>query len=735
MTKRNTKTYIKFIVAVVAIITSILIIGNKTVYAEDIFSYEIIQEENAETGEKTNVGIKITNFNVNNNTDVLIPETIEGLPVKELDSYLFRAHSEIETITIPDSVTTIGWYCFSECKNLKKIELSNNLETISEGLFIECTSLSEITIPESVTYIADSAFSSCKALESIKLPNGIKSVNTQTFSNCTKLKTVELPASVSMIRAGAFNRCESLENIILPAKVLEIGEEAFWGCSSLKEINIPYSVKTIAKATFYNCDALSNVTFDVSAESYNLGQNYLTSIANNAFYGCRLLKRIKFPNQLENIGEGAFAMTGLTEINLPKSIRTVGNNAFLNCYNCEKLILNEGLVTIGANAFDGFTKVEMLTIPSTVESIGNSAFRCWYGLTVVKIPKNVVRVGTEIFDMCYYLEKIELDCGSTLKASNFGQLASKVKQHSEKIVVDNGIINYICSMCNKKLRASVTLPKAQLAAVEYTGTGAKIKWIKNADANGYYIYRSVNGGSYSNIKIINGNSTTSFTDTNITVNGAKYTYKIYAYKTINSKKYMGAASVEKTIYHMSAPALKSVKNVEKGATLEWTKNPYASGYIIYRSANGGSYSEIKTITGASVVSYNDIGAIENGCKYQYKLVAYKTVNGTNYNSVYSSEKFTYILSKPVISSVRNNANRKVTVKWKKNTKASGYEIKYVTGKTTKTVKITSAAKVSKVLSSLKKGKTYKISIRAYKTVDGIKYYSAWSTQKSVKVKK
>lgn len=104
-------------------------------------------------------------------------------------------------------------------------------------------------------------------------------------------------------------------------------------------------------------------------------------------------------------------------------------------------------------------------------------------------------------------------------------------------------------------------------------------------------------------------------------------------------------------------------------------------------------------------------------------------------SAYSTVKTVYYLSAPKISSASNTSSKKITVKWKKNTKATGYQIKYVSGSKTKTVKVTKAGTVSKVLGGLTKGKTYKVSVCSYKTVSGKTYCSAYSAAKSIKVKK
>ena len=97
------------------------------------------------------------------------------------------------------------------------------------------------------------------------------------------------------------------------------------------------------------------------------------------------------------------------------------------------------------------------------------------------------------------------------------------------------------------------------------------------------------------------------------------------------------------------------------------------------------------------------------------------------------------MARPVISSVTNSASKKMTVKWGKNAKATGYQIQYSLSSSfasgNKAVTITSTSTVSRVIGNLTKGKTYYVRIRTYKTVGSAKYWSEWSSKKSVKISK
>lgn len=181
-------------------------------------------------------------------------------------------------------------------------------------------------------------------------------------------------------------------------------------------------------------------------------------------------------------------------------------------------------------------------------------------------------------------------------------------------------------------------------------------------------------------------------------------------------------------------------NTSSGIKLTWKKVTGATGYYIYRSTSkSGTYKKIATVKSGSTVTYTNKTSgtykVTNGKTYYYKVIAYaSTGKGTA-----SSVKTTVRLTGVTLSSVKNSASKKMTVKWKKNSKATGYQIQYSTSSSfasgNKTVSVSKAATVSKTIGSLKKGKTYYVRIRAYKTVSGTKYYSAWSAKKKVKISK
>lgn len=202
--------------------------------------------------------------------------------------------------------------------------------------------------------------------------------------------------------------------------------------------------------------------------------------------------------------------------------------------------------------------------------------------------------------------------------------------------------------------------------------------------------------------------------------------KTVSFQIVEKQKEPAAPVVEK----LDTVNITSIANAKKGIKLTWNRVSGAQGYIIYRAYGKGGYKAIKTVTNGATAAYTDTGATTNGGKYTYAVCAYKgSIKGAYVGKTY------YYLKQNRISSVKNNASKKATVKWTRNTKANGYQVNYKTGKKQKTITVKSNKTLNKVLKSLKKKATYSVKVRSYKKVSGVTYYSEWSSAKKVKIKK
>lgn len=163
------------------------------------------------------------------------------------------------TITIPNTVTSIGNNVFDHHPNLSKIVIPNTVTNIGNGTFAYCNKLTSITIPDSVTSLGNGTFEECENLISVTLSKNI-TLLPRTFFNCKKLASVILPPGITEL-SGTFGGCESLVTIHLPNTVFYLSS-SFSGCKSLTSITIPSTVTKIYDKAFYNCDNLANVYFE-----------------------------------------------------------------------------------------------------------------------------------------------------------------------------------------------------------------------------------------------------------------------------------------------------------------------------------------------------------------------------------------------------------------------------------------------------------------------------------------
>ena len=216
-----------------------------------------------------------------------------GDSVTTIGNYAFRDCYSLTSIVIPDSVTTIGYEAFSGCtsiqsatmptiaigyvpKNSLKTVVINGGDSIGDGAFRGCNSLTSIVIPDSVTTIGDEAFYSCDSLTSIVIPDSVTTIGGGAFAYCDSLTSITIPDSVTTIGNYAFDGCDSLASIVIPDSVTTIGDYAFFDCESLTSIVIPDSVTTIGSCAFSGCDLLASIVIPDS----------VTTIGDYAFYDC-----------------------------------------------------------------------------------------------------------------------------------------------------------------------------------------------------------------------------------------------------------------------------------------------------------------------------------------------------------------------------------------------------------------------------------------------------------------
>ena len=181
-------------------------------------------------------------------------------PITTIDSFFLSSdQSLLESVIIPNSVTTIESSAFSDCSSLTSVNLGNSVKSIGNYAFDGCSSLTSINIPDSVTSIGYNAFRDCSSLKSVTIGNSVTSIGSSAFSDCSSLTSVNLGNSVMTIGYNAFYNCDSLTSIDIPDSVTSIGSSAFSDCSSLKSVTIGNGVTSIENGAFESCYNLASV--------------------------------------------------------------------------------------------------------------------------------------------------------------------------------------------------------------------------------------------------------------------------------------------------------------------------------------------------------------------------------------------------------------------------------------------------------------------------------------------
>ena len=337
--------------------------------------------------------------------EVVIPESVvhEGTTysVNSIGNSAFYGCFGLTSVTIPNSVTSIGDYAFSY------------------------SGLTSVTIPNSVTSIGNYAFDYCSGLTSVTIPNSVTSIGKYAFRNCSVLTSVHISdiaawCNIEFSRTDSnplyyahylYLNGEEVKDLVIPNSVTSIGKYAFRNCSGLTSVTIPNSVSSIGDYAFGSCSGLTSVTIGNSVES----------IGDYAFENCSGLTLVTIPNSVTSIGEGVFfSCSALTSVTIPNSVTSIGDATFYYCQSLTSVTIGNGLKSIAPSTFDGCDKLETVIIGNSVTSIGERAFYGCSGLTSVTIPNSVEGIERRAFYNCSGLTSVTIGSGvKTIESESF----------------------------------------------------------------------------------------------------------------------------------------------------------------------------------------------------------------------------------------------------------------------------------------------------------------------------
>lgn len=438
----------------------------------------------------------VAGHNITTENKIIIPNTYNGLPVTSIENSAFLACTSLTSVTIPNSIKSIGDNAFFNCSEELTFIIDNNaylieyleknnlnhtiklpvvlelnedgqsysvvghniaIETelvipstyndlpvtsIADHVFEDCIALTSVIIPNSVTSIGDFAFNSCVALTSVTIGDGVTTIGEGAFYYCVALTSITIPNSVTNIGESAFAYCNGLENVTLENGITSLGILMFEGCRSLTSITIPDTVTTIGAGAFYECIKLTNITIP----------DKVTSIGEAAFYYCRDLVSVTVPDSVTEIHETAFAECSSELVfivdNNDYVIEYAEKNNFdyiVNSINQSdfEFLYNEDKTSCSVTRYNSTTETKVV-IPSTYNGVPvtNIAFNTFANnglISTIIIPESVTTIEEGAFRYSSALRSIVIpDSVTSIGSSAFEGCTSLVSISIGKNVINLG---------------------------------------------------------------------------------------------------------------------------------------------------------------------------------------------------------------------------------------------------------------------------------------------------------
>ncbi len=434
-------------------------------------------------------------FYLGNSETVVLPDSVNG-KTYYIPEWVFKNHTEIVSLTIPQGVESIESYAFNGCTNIKYLTAeSKYLRYIPYDSLIEITFLGEridatfyggnvvsVTIPATVTAITGS-FGDCSSLTTVNYLGSIEDWCNISFSGYGS----------NPLHRGA-NLClngELVTDIVIPDTVTQIKDYAFYGCKSLTSVKIGSGVTSIGAYAFYDCSSLASVTIDSG----------VTSIEYDAFRNCTSLTSVTIPDSITSIGSNAFYYcTSLTSVTIGKDVSSIGYDAFVCCYKLVEVYnLSSSLnITVGSyyeNGAVGYyakivhTSLDEESILKTTED----------GYVFAVVGEN------EVYLVDYVGNETELTLPESYNGNNYGisQYAFYKRDDITKVTIPDGVTsigNSAFGDCvalseinfNATAMKSLSQNNNAFAFAGQNGDGIKVTIGKNVTQIPAYLFDSAN---------------------------------------------------------------------------------------------------------------------------------------------------------------------------------------------------------------------------------------------------
>ena len=645
-------------------------------------------------------------------TNIVVPDTIDGRKVTVLGNSTFQyctQASDIESVTLPDSLTTIEKNAFYNCEKLKSVTIPPNVSSIGLAAFVEGlseSSLTEIKVDPENPYFSEKdgvvfskdgtkliVFPSGRSGD-YQIPDGTVSVGDYAFYYCVNVSSITVPGSVRSLGEGAFGNCSSLTKAVLNEGLEEIGEYAFQSSSGIRDIIIPASVKSVGK---------NGLRLSSGCRIRVLSTD--TVWADDAFRDSALIAGKK-DSTLQKYAEDH----GCTFVELSADNRIPLQNEWFEQITSDY-------------EYNGKShEPEIESSESAPELEQGSDYEVTYenninaGTATIKITGKDIFCGTversfkitpdeNGMYVCYFAENNETYLETTFKG----------KKVEPEVVID-GLVrgkDYTVTYVNNE--------KPGEARAELTGIGN----YKGSETLYFTIYGKLPAADPIADQTYTGNEITP----DIVIPGLKAGEDYYMYYEDNQYPGVATVTIYGTGYYKGTATIhfKIIKKTEK--------------FVSNVKLNRTSYTYTgKTIRPSVTVTVNGKKIGASAYKLYYKNnknsgIGTVQVRGTGkYSRINKTITFKILPPKTLLTGLKK-ANRSFIASWKKNIQATGYQIQYAADsrftKERKTVTVGKQSATRYKISGLKNKKTYYVRIRSYKRVGKKILYSSWSTVKKI----
>ena len=341
-----------------------------------------------------------------NSTSIVIPATLGGHRVTEIDMFAFKNNKTIKSVKIPEGVEEIGKEAFLNCENLTEINLPDSVNSIGLNAFTNTgyannavrengvlyigkhlinadASLSgNYTVKPNTVSIGERAFAGCTDLTGVTLPEGVTVIPEAAFLNCKNLSKLETKGKIKVVQTGAFVNCTKLRSFDFSG-LEEIYRYALQDCG-IEEFNITPKLKKVQDLVFYK-SGIKRFT----------GGNSTFTVKNGVLFTDNATTLYQFPTKSD-----------MSEYTVPSGVKIIASSAFINS-TLKKLTLSEGITYLGSSAFQQMTNLKEITIPDSVTEAGIFTFHGCEALEKVTFGKGLKSTTYQMFMNCKKLKTVD----------------------------------------------------------------------------------------------------------------------------------------------------------------------------------------------------------------------------------------------------------------------------------------------------------------------------------------